>query len=296
MDLLGGVQKAMRRVLVARGVESKVVSVSGQSVHMYELRGQGKGPPVVLVHGLGGSANGFAGVFFGLRRRFSRVLALDLPGHGFSEQFCGGPVCVRGQFDVLRDWCQQVVGEPAFVVGNSLGGAMVVNLAVEAPSLVRALGLVAPAGAALSEQATEALLNSFAIETATEARALTRRLFHKPPLPLMLFAAELRKFYVTPTVQALAAEARATRASLSPEHAARPGHARAAAVGRQRAAAAGRDARLLPDPPAAPRQGAGGGGLRPRAPGRAARRAGVPPGALRGLGGAVRPGVDCPGR
>ncbi|HEX8706557.1 MAG TPA: alpha/beta fold hydrolase [Myxococcaceae bacterium] len=217
MDLLGGVQKAMRRVLVARGVESKMVSVSGQSVHMYELRGQGKGPPVVLVHGLGGSANGFAGVFFGLRRRFSRVLAVDLPGHGFSEQFCGGPVCVRGQFDVLRDWCQQVVGEPAFVVGNSLGGAMVVNLAAEAPSLVRALGLVAPAGAALSEQATEALLKSFAIETATEARALTRRLFHKPPLPLMLFATELRKFYVTPTVQALAAEARATRASLSPE-------------------------------------------------------------------------------
>jgi pimeloyl-ACP methyl ester carboxylesterase len=217
VDLLGGVQKAMRRVLVARGVESKMVSVSGQSVHMYELRGQGKGPPVVLVHGLGGSANGFAGVFFGLRRRFSRVLAVDLPGHGFSEQFCGGPVCVRGQFDVLRDWCQQVVGEPAFVVGNSLGGAMVVNLAAEAPSLVRALGLVAPAGAALSEQATEALLKSFAIETATEARALTRRLFHKPPLPLMLFATELRKFYVTPTVQALAAEARATRASLSPE-------------------------------------------------------------------------------
>jgi pimeloyl-ACP methyl ester carboxylesterase len=217
VDLLGGVQKAMRRMLVARGVESKVVPVSGQSVHTYELRGQGKGPPVVLVHGLGGSANGFAGVFFGLRRRFSRVLAVDLPGHGFSPPYCLGPVCVRGQFDVLRDWCQQVVGEPAFVVGNSLGGAMVVNLAAEAPSLVRALGLVAPAGAALSEQATEALLNSFAIETATEARALTQRLFHKPPLALMLFATELRKFYVTPTVQALAAEARATRASLSPE-------------------------------------------------------------------------------
>jgi pimeloyl-ACP methyl ester carboxylesterase len=207
----------MRRMLVARGVESKVVPVSGQSVHMYELRGEGKGPPVVLVHGLGGSANGFAGVFFALRRRFSRVLAVDLPGHGFSEPYCGGPVCVRGQFGVLRDWCQQVVGEPAFVVGNSLGGAMVVNLAAEEPSLVRALGLIAPAGAALSQQALETLLASFAIETAAEARALTRRLFHKPPLPLMLFATELRKFYVTPTVQALAAEARATRAYLAPE-------------------------------------------------------------------------------
>jgi pimeloyl-ACP methyl ester carboxylesterase len=217
VDLLGGVQKVMRHMLVARGVESRVERVDGQAVHTYELRGQGKGPPVVLVHGLGGSANGFGRLFFGLGRRFSRVLAVDLPGHGFSAEYCGGPVCVRGQFDVLRGWCEQVVGEPAFVVGNSLGGAMAVNLAAESPALVRALGLVAPAGAALTPEATEALLASFNVKTAAEARALTRRLFHKPPLSLMLFANELKKFYGTPTVQALAAEARATRASLAPE-------------------------------------------------------------------------------
>jgi pimeloyl-ACP methyl ester carboxylesterase len=217
VDLLGGMQKVMRQMLVARGVESKVVSVDGQSVHMYELRGQGKGPPVVLVHGLAGSANGFSGVFHKLARRFSRVLAMDMPGHGFSAEYCGGPVCVRGQFDTLRAWCEQVVGEPAFVVGNSLGGAMSVKLASEYPSLVKALALVAPAGAALEPEAFDALLSSFDVKTPTEARALTRRLFHKPPLPVMLFANELKKFYGTPTVQALAAEARATRESLTPE-------------------------------------------------------------------------------
>jgi pimeloyl-ACP methyl ester carboxylesterase len=217
VDLLGGVQKVMRHMLVARGVESKVVPVSGQAVHTYEYRGQGKGPPVVLVHGLGGSANGFSRLFHSLGRRFSRVLAADLPGHGFSAEYCGGPVCVQGQFDVLRDWCRQVVGEPAFVVGNSLGGAMSVNLAAEHPELVKALALVAPAGAALTPEATEALLSSFDVKTAAEARALTKRLFHKAPLPLMLFANELKKFYGTPTVQALAAEARATHASLAPE-------------------------------------------------------------------------------
>jgi len=217
VDLLGGVQKVMRHMLVARGVESKVVSVAGQSVHMYELKGQGKGPPVVLVHGLGGSSNGFSKVFFGLARRFSRVLAVDLPGHGFSAEYCGGPVCVRGQFDVLRAWCEQVVREPAFVVGNSLGGAMAVRLAADHPELVRALGLVAPAGAALTPEALDALLSSFDVKTPSEARVLMGRLFHKPPLPIMLFAGELKKFYGTSTVQALAAEARATRESLSPE-------------------------------------------------------------------------------
>lgn len=217
MDLLDGVQKVMRQMLVARGVESRLVPVSGQSVHTYEYRGQGKGPPAVLVHGLGGSANGFSRLFLALGRRFSRVLAADLPGHGFSAEYSGGQVSVQGQFDVLRDWCRQVVGEPAFVVGNSLGGAMSVRLAAEHPELVKALGLVAPAGAALTPEATDALLSSFDVKTPAEARALTRRLFHKAPLPLVLFATELKKFYGTPTVQALAAEARATRASLAPE-------------------------------------------------------------------------------
>ncbi|MDC0709744.1 alpha/beta fold hydrolase [Stigmatella sp. ncwal1] len=217
MDLMGGVQKMTRQMLVARGVRSTVRTVGGQSVHSYELKGQGKGPPVVLVHGLGGSANGFSRVMFPLGRRFSRVLALDLPGHGFSTEFCAGPGCVRGQFDTLRAWVEQTVGEPAFVVGNSLGGAMVVNLAAEASGLVRALGLVAPAGAALSQETFDALLSSFAVETAEEARSLTRRLFHKAPLPLLLLSSEMRKFYATPAVQALTEDARTTRASLTPE-------------------------------------------------------------------------------
>ncbi|EAU68243.1 hydrolase, alpha/beta fold family, putative [Stigmatella aurantiaca DW4/3-1] len=206
-----------RQMLVARGVRSTVRTVAGQSVHSYELKGQGKGPPVVLVHGLGGSANGFSRVMFPLGRRFSRVLAMDLPGHGFSTEFCAGPGCVRGQFDTLRAWFEQVAGEPAFVVGNSLGGAMAVNLAAEVPGLVRALGLVAPAGAALPQETFDALLSSFAVETTEEARALTRRLFHKAPLPLLLLSSEMRKFYATPAVQALTADARATRASLTPE-------------------------------------------------------------------------------
>lgn len=217
MDLMGGMQKVLRRMLVARGVQSSTVEVAGQGLHHYSLKGQGKGPPVVLVHGLGGSANGFGRTFFGLAKRFSRVVAPDLPGHGFSLEYCGGEVCVRNQFDVLRAYVEQVVGEPALIVGNSLGGAMSVNLAAEYPRWVRGLALVAPAGAALPEAELTALLNSFTVRSPAEARAFTRRLFHRPPLPALLLAYELRRFYDTPTVRALTAEALATRASLEPD-------------------------------------------------------------------------------
>jgi pimeloyl-ACP methyl ester carboxylesterase len=217
VDLMGGMQKAMRRMLVARGVESETVNVGGQAVHHYALEGQGKGPPVVLVHGLGGSANGFGRTFFGLAKRFSRVLAPDLPGHGFSNVYCGGPTCVRGQFDVLRAYFDAVVKKPALVVGNSLGGAMAVNLASEHPELVKALALVAPAGAELKPEALATLLGAFDVKSNADARALTKRLFHRPPWAAMLLASEMKKFYTTPTVQALAADAIATQASIAPQ-------------------------------------------------------------------------------
>src|SRR6476661_172583 len=104
VDLISSFQQVTRRMLVARGVRSEMVDVAGQPLHHYDLKGSGKGPPVLLVHGLGGAANGFARVFFGLAKRFERVLAVDLPGHGFSPEYCLGPTCVRGQYDMLVEY------------------------------------------------------------------------------------------------------------------------------------------------------------------------------------------------
>jgi pimeloyl-ACP methyl ester carboxylesterase len=103
------------------------------------------------------------------------------------------------------------------VVGNSLGGAMSIQLAAEHPELVRALELVAPAGAMLAEERLLELLASFDVKTAAQSRALTRKLFHKPPALALLFADAVRQIYDTRAVRTLAAEARETRAFLTPE-------------------------------------------------------------------------------
>ncbi len=204
-------------MLVARGVRSEMVDVGGQPLHHYELKGTGKGPTVLLVHGLGGTANGFARMFFGLAKRFERVLAVDLPGHGFSPEYCKGPVCVRAQYDMLLEYARKMVGKPAFVVGNSLGGGMSVTLAAEAPELVRALALVSPAGANVGLEPMREVLGAMDVRTADHARALTRRLFHQPPAVMMLFAGMLRSIYATPAVRALSADALAAPAWLEPD-------------------------------------------------------------------------------
>ena len=212
-----GLQEVSRRVLVARGVRSETLDVGGQRLHHFELKGSGKGPPVVLVHGLGGAAAGFSRMFFGLARRFERVLAVDLPGHGFSPEYCLGPVCVRGQYDMLVEYCRKVVGGPAFVVGNSLGGALAVKLAAEHPEMVRALGLVSPAGADVGPELIREVLEAMNVQTAEQSRALTRRLFHRPPWVMMVLAGAVRGVYSTPAVRALSADALATGEYLTPE-------------------------------------------------------------------------------
>jgi pimeloyl-ACP methyl ester carboxylesterase len=178
------------------------VTVLGRELHYYQVGGTGYGPPTVLVHGLGGSANGFYKILFPLAQRFSSVFAVDLPGHGFSP-LAEPPVGVQQQGALLAAFAEKVVGQPAFWIGNSLGGALVLGLASQRPELVRALALIAPAGARLAEGQLADLFTALQVRTTDQARALTRRLFHRAPLVALLFAAQLRKLYDTAAVRAV---------------------------------------------------------------------------------------------
>ncbi len=178
-------------------------TIRGHSVHHYYLAGKGKGPPIVLVHGLGGNANGFYKVLFALARRFRAVHALDLPGNGFSPLPSSGGLSLQAMVEVLDDFLDDIVKEPCFLVGNSLGGGMVITLAHSRPKKVRALGLVSPAGALCAADRNRALLQSFDVQDTKAARALTRRLFHKAPIGALVLANELRKVYGSHAVRAV---------------------------------------------------------------------------------------------
>ena len=205
MDLLATLQGLVRRRLVAAGVGSDLHLVAGHPVHAYRVTGSGTGPPVVLVHGLGGSANGWVRVLRALGRDFSAVHAVDLPGNGFSPLPASGPLTLEEHLAVLHAFCRDVVKAPAFVVGNSLGGALSVLLAATHPEDVVALGLVAPAGGEMTRASMLELLRTLDVRTTGDAVRLTRRLFHRAPLVAILFAPELKKTHGTPAVRALRA-------------------------------------------------------------------------------------------
>ena len=94
-------RQELRHVVIARGVESTVKVIDGHPRHTYFLKGEGKGPPVVVVHGLGGSANGFYKTFFPLAKVFREVWAPDLPGSGFSPLPKDGALKLEDQVRLL---------------------------------------------------------------------------------------------------------------------------------------------------------------------------------------------------
>jgi pimeloyl-ACP methyl ester carboxylesterase len=201
MDWLQLANRFIRRSLMASGVTSRTIRIRGAEVHYYRAERGGSGPPLLLVHGLGSSANAFFKTMLPLARTFRTVYALDLPGNGFSPVPNAGPMPVREQVELLRDFRRELIGEPVFLLGNSLGGGMSLNFAFQEPEALLALGLVSPAGAQISEERFQQLVQSFSVKTTSDARTLAGKLYAKPPLSVMLFANELRKMMTTDTVK-----------------------------------------------------------------------------------------------
>src|SRR6266536_2272020 len=123
------------------GLEERFAEVKG--VRMRYFVG-GSGPPLVLVHGLGGAASNWAELVPLLTPRH-RLLVPDLPGHGGSTAL----PAVSG-LDPFADRVALVAESegmlPAAIVGHSLGGMVVLRLALRRPDCVQALVLASAAG------------------------------------------------------------------------------------------------------------------------------------------------------
>lgn len=104
---------------------------------------RGRGPDLIMIHGANGNARDFS---FDLIDRLSgqfRVIAVDRPGFGFSDDF-GGLESPLQQAEVLRDAMAAIGVERPLVVGHSYGGAVALAWALQAPDHVAGLTLFAP--------------------------------------------------------------------------------------------------------------------------------------------------------
>ncbi|WP_435820306.1 alpha/beta fold hydrolase, partial [Micromonospora chalcea] len=105
----------------------------------------GDGPPVVLLHGIGRTLDDFTALHAALARDHL-VLVVDLPGHGGSAPLDGPHTLPALAGAVARFLDVAGVTGPAHLVGNSLGGAVAMRLAVDAPQRAASLALLNSAG------------------------------------------------------------------------------------------------------------------------------------------------------
>ena len=113
--------------------------------HTMRYREAGEGPPIVLVHGLGVSADYWWRNGPPLATAGYRVLAPDLPGFGSTEGPPDG-LSVPAQAAILGQWMDAAGISGATLVGHSLSCQTVMEVAVRQPHSATALVLAAPTG------------------------------------------------------------------------------------------------------------------------------------------------------
>ncbi|WP_034384122.1 alpha/beta fold hydrolase [Deinococcus sp. YIM 77859] len=125
--------------------------MSGRSVYtpvrglLTHARVYGAGPPLVVVPGLGCASWMYVRVARELCRART-VYVYDPPGHGCSQGGSGSPRTIEDLTDHLAAWLEQTGLGSVPLLGHSLGGEVIFDLAARYPQCVSALIACAPTG------------------------------------------------------------------------------------------------------------------------------------------------------
>ena len=159
---LSGIAAFQRRLLGVRGNLDYAVAFEG----MFRLLGgrppllqineiavgrcgvstltMGTGPDVLLLHGLGGTRASLFEAAGELSRHY-RVHVPDLPGFGSSSKPAIGGYNARWFARIMLGLMDELGIGRAHLVGNSMGGRVAIEIGLQAPQRVGALGLLCPA-------------------------------------------------------------------------------------------------------------------------------------------------------
>jgi pimeloyl-ACP methyl ester carboxylesterase len=161
--------------------ELKQVEVDGTPINYVDVGSPGLHEPVVLVHGLGGQWQNWLENIPRLAQE-RRVLALDLPGHGLTPEPADGEISISGYGRCVDAFCERLGLGKVALVGNSMGGFVAAEVAIQFPARVSRLTLVSAAGISSADalQRPVLLFGRMATAIATNTAARYRMLAARP--------------------------------------------------------------------------------------------------------------------
>jgi pimeloyl-ACP methyl ester carboxylesterase len=157
------------------------VEIDGTPMNYVDVGSPGLHEPVVLVHGLGGQWQNWLENIPRLAQE-RRVLALDLPGFGLTPEPADGEISISGYGRCVDSFCEHLGLGRVAVVGNSMGGFVSAEVAIQFPERVSRLALVSAAGISSADalQAPILTIGRLASAIATNTAARYRMLASRP--------------------------------------------------------------------------------------------------------------------
>jgi pimeloyl-ACP methyl ester carboxylesterase len=119
------------------------IDVGGTLTRVIE---DGAGPAILLIHGLGTRADRWRMTLEKLAAGGRRVIAFDLPGHGFAQKGVGLDYSVPGYADFISKLLDTFKLGRVALVGASLGGQAATVVAANMPQRIESLILVGSTG------------------------------------------------------------------------------------------------------------------------------------------------------
>lgn len=109
------------------------------------LVAHGTGPPLLALHGFGASHYAYHALAPLLADRYT-VIAPDLPGFGFSDRSPTADYSYEAQAELMLDLVDRLGLERVAVIGHSMGAAIAMRMAAQAPERIAALVLAGGPG------------------------------------------------------------------------------------------------------------------------------------------------------
>jgi pimeloyl-ACP methyl ester carboxylesterase len=121
--------------------QGQFIEVEGARIHYVE---KGSGPPILMLHGLGGQTRHFTHSMLARLSTDFRVVIVDRPGSGYSTRRGGASARLSVQAASVAGVIHALGLTRLLVVGHSLGGALALAVALDHPEFVGGLALIAP--------------------------------------------------------------------------------------------------------------------------------------------------------
>jgi magnesium chelatase accessory protein len=117
---------------------SRFVQAGGLRWHVQAM---GQGPTALLLHGTGASTHSWRGLMPLLARDFT-VVAMDLPGHAYTEALTACPATLPAMSRAIAALVEALALDVALIVGHSAGAAIGARLVLDGALSPKALAAI----------------------------------------------------------------------------------------------------------------------------------------------------------